>query len=74
MQTIDGLRSRAEHDRRQIRAMGEAEREMGRAVFDVLFRRPDESAARQRMRELLLRRGWCMRCEARPCSCLGDDE
>jgi hypothetical protein len=74
MQTIDGLRSRAEHDRRQIGAMYEAEREVGRALFDVLYRRPDETAARQRMREVLLKQGWCFRCESRPCACVGDDE
>jgi hypothetical protein len=74
MKTIDGLRSRAEHDRRQIGAMHEAEREMGRAVFDVLYRRPDESAAMQRMREVMLKQGWCFRCELRPCACVGDDE
>jgi hypothetical protein len=74
MKTIDGLRSRAAHDRRQIGAMHEAEREVGRAVFDVLYRRPNEAAARQRMREVLLKHGWCFRCESRPCACVGDDE
>jgi hypothetical protein len=74
MQTIDGLRSRAEHDRRQIGAMYEAEREVGRALFDVLYRRPNESTARQRMREVLLKQGWCFRCESRPCACMGYDE
>jgi hypothetical protein len=54
--------------------MYEAEREVGRALFDVLYRRPDEAAARQRMREVLVRLGWCMRCESRPCACAGDDE